>query len=304
METSRMHENRPLVSVIIRSLGRPSLARSFISVVEQRHRPLEVVLVNAGASSISIAETRAIPVRMVGGGPYDRPGAANAGLATARGEWIAFLDDDDAFLPEHIESLLQALRESDGARVAYSATQCLDAEGQAASTIDIAFDRLKLFSRNYIQIGAALFARSLVLEGCRFDEDFECLQDWDFWLQLAQRTHFAHTGKATNLWSAYDGASGCGMGANSDNDRFERYSRLLSRKWKSTGVALQRKIDHHNRLARDALDAGFADKADAHMVIAQRLLRGPVRTPAQRVAATRSPAEAARNALASSMTGC
>ena len=52
METLHMHESGPLVSVIIRSLGRPSLARSVTSVAAQRHRPLEIVVVNAGASSI------------------------------------------------------------------------------------------------------------------------------------------------------------------------------------------------------------------------------------------------------------
>jgi len=304
MEASRMHETGPLVSVVIRSLGRPSLARSVTSVVEQRHRPLEIVVVNAGAYGISLPETSAVPVRVIEGGPYDRPAAANAGLLAARGEWIAFLDDDDAFHPDHIESLLQALRASDGALLAYSATRCLDTAGNTASIIDVAFDRLKLFSLNYIQIGAALFSRTLVLEGCRFDENFECLQDWDFWLQLAQRTHFAHTGEATNLWSAYGGGSGCGLGPNSDRDQFERYSQLLSRKWKSTGVALQHKIDHHNRLARQALGAGLADKADAHMVIAERLLRGPARSPAQRVATTRRPMVAGRITRESSMTGC
>jgi glycosyltransferase involved in cell wall biosynthesis len=264
------------------------LVRSVASVVHQTHRPIELVIVNAGASTLAPPRAAAgISLRVVDGGPYNRPQAANAGLTAASGEWIVFLDDDDAFLPGHVESLWRKASASDGALVAYSATRCLDADGRAAATIEVEFDRLKLFSMNYIQIGAALFARSLVDEGCRFDEDFECLQDWDFWLQLAQRTHFVHTGEATNLWSAFSGGSGCGMGSNSNELMRERFRALLSGKWKATGDALQRKVNHHNRLARQAMRAGLADKADAHMVIAERLLRGPARLPPHRAARAR-----------------
>ena len=278
-----MHEAAPLISVVVRSQGRPSLARSLASVASQTWRPLEIVIVNAGTSLIVPPPARpGLASRVIGGGPYDRPRAANAGLDAARGEWIVFLDDDDAFMPDHVESLWRAAAGS-GALVAYSATQCLDEQGRTAKTLAMDFDRLKLYSLNYIQIGAALFSRTLVAEGCRFDEEFECLQDWDFWLQLAQRTHFVHTGLATNLWSAFSGASGCGMGANSDERQFDRFSELLSRKWKATGTALRHKVDHHNRLAREALGRGFPERADAHMVLAERLLRGPVRTPGTRV---------------------
>jgi glycosyltransferase involved in cell wall biosynthesis len=226
METSRMDQRAPLVSVIVRTLGRPTLARSIASLSAQTYRPLEIVIVNAGATILIPPRTPpGVRCRVVDGGPYDRPQAANAGLAAASGEWLAFLDDDDAFLPTHIESLWRMATASDGALVAYSATQCLDEHGRPDIVIGSGFDRLKLFSMNYIQIGAALFAQSLVSQGCRFDEEFECMQDWDFWLQLAQRTHFVHTGEATNLWSAFGGGSGCGMGANTDSALQARYFR-------------------------------------------------------------------------------
>ena len=80
------------------------------------------------------------------------------------------------------------------------------------------------------------------------------------------------------------------MGSNSNDARRDRFRALLSRKWKSTGEALQRKVDHHNHLARAAMRRGLADKADAHMVIAGRLLRGALRSPPTRAARARKQA--------------
>ena len=52
---------------------------------------------------------------------------------------------------------------------------------------------------NYIPIHAMLFERSLLSKGCRFDENFEIYEDWDFWLQLNQHTEFYHN----NIITAY-----------------------------------------------------------------------------------------------------
>ena len=223
-----------LVSVIIRTTGRATLARSMKSVFRQTHRPIEIVLVNAGGTPLPrLASDPTVEVREVGGGPFGRPQACNAGLDAARGEWLVFLDDDDAYLPQHIETLLEKLAQADGARVAYSATACIDGEGRTDGVIHSVFDREKLLARNYIQIGAALFNRSLVQEGCRFDERLDCMEDWDFWIQLAQRTDFAYTAKATNVWFAFTGESGSGMGPNQRPEVTEPYKKMVLEKWKT-----------------------------------------------------------------------
>jgi glycosyltransferase involved in cell wall biosynthesis len=271
-----MESGKPsLVSVIIRTIGRPSLAASVESVVRQSHRPIELVIVNAGVGRLPpLPETHSIDVRIVDDGPLNRPRAANAGLSAVTGDWLVFLDDDDTFHPEHLESLLATLSESPDALVAYSATECVDAQGISLGALSGEFDRMRLLAQNYIQIGAALFSSRLVAEGYRFDESFECFQDWDFWIQLAQRTRFAFTARATNRWAIHAGGSGCGIGSNSDPDRQNRFGTQLLRKWSTLSEQLHRKVRHHNSLGERAQQKGMHEQALRHFAAAEAVVRG------------------------------
>ncbi|MBC8023683.1 MAG: glycosyltransferase, partial [Burkholderiales bacterium] len=245
--------SRPLVSVLIRTLGRATLARSVAAALAQTHRPLEIVVVNAGAKPLPpLPAPVEVEIRVVDGGPYDRSRPADAALANAKGEWLVFLDDDDAFAPGHVESLLASAELSGGARVAYSATAAVEPDGSAKLVIGCDFDRLNLFIGNYMQIGAALFSASLVAEGARFDEAIECFEDWDFLIQLAQRTHFVYTGKPTNHWYAYAGESGAGLGANKREEATRPFHELVVRKWAERAATLREKVQHHERAARQA----------------------------------------------------
>jgi glycosyltransferase involved in cell wall biosynthesis len=223
---------RPLVSVLIRTMGRATLARAIAAAVSQTHRPLEIVVVNASGKPLpALPATNDVALCVVEGGPYDRPRAANAGLDHANGDWLVFLDDDDAFAPNHVESLLAAIARSDGARVAYSASAVVEPDGRSRMIIGAEFDRVHLFTGNYMQLGAVLFSRSLVAEGARFDERISCFEDWDFVIQLAQLTPFVYTARPTNFWCAYAGESGAGLGANKREDATRPFHEMVVAKW-------------------------------------------------------------------------
>lgn len=249
-----------LVSVLIRTLGRATLARSIAAAAAQTHRPLEIVVVNAGAATLDPPRPRGIELRVIGGGPFDRPRAANAALDHARGEWLVFLDDDDGFAPTHVEGLLDALAHAPGARVAYSATAVVEPDGKARMLIGASFNRLHLFIGNYMQIGAALFHRSLVEEGARFDERLGCYEDWDFIIQLAQRTYFTYNGKPTNLWCAHAGESGAGMGANKRDDATRPFHEIVEAKWAARAAELNARAERNpaeaERIVRGPLQDG------------------------------------------------
>lgn len=267
----------PLVSVLIRTMGRATLARSVAAVLAQAHRPIEAVVVNAAARPLPpLPAANDVALRIVEGGPFDRPRAANAALDDARGEWLVFLDDDDAFAPDHVASLVDAARRSDGARVAYSASAVVEPDGRSRMLIGAEFHRLHLFTGNYMQLGAVLFHRSLVQAGARFDERIGCFEDWDFVIQLAQRTHFVYTGKPTNLWNAHAGESGAGLGANKRDDETRPFHDMVVAKWAERAAQLREQVRHHERAAREAAARREPRYEKRHLAEAARITRGPV----------------------------
>ena len=220
----------PLVSVVIRTMGRPSLQRALASVAAQTWRPLEIVLVDAAATGKRASDYADIHVRTVGAGtPLDRPKAANAGLAATRGAWITFLDEDDVIEPDHI-ALLLATATIAGLPVAYGQTRLIGADG-VQRIFGGPFSRAALLRSNYIAIHAALFHRAFVDRGVRFDESLSTFEDWDFWLQLSARSDFAFTGMPTATYRAAAGESGAGP--NLDREAVLAQRARLMQKWQA-----------------------------------------------------------------------
>ena len=203
----------PLVSIICRTMGRPELGEALDSAAGQTHSPLEIVLVDAAALGEPVYRGVCAGKSVVFAlpeSPLSRPNAANFGLDRARGEYLLFLDEDDWIAPDHVEHLLNCLTGRQGIRAAYSSTRKTDVTGKATlETFQQSFDRLLLMRDNYIPIHSMLFARDLLEEGCRLEEDFEIFEDWDFWLQLSEHTDFHHVDRCTAFYRA-GGASETG----------------------------------------------------------------------------------------------
>jgi len=217
----------PLASVIVRTVGRPTLPRTLDSIAAQTHRPIEVVLVDAAGAGPKMTRHGNVAVRVVGRGErLDRSHAANAGLEAARGAWISFLDEDDEIAPTHLAQLLATAMIA-RLPVAYSQTKLVE----TGRVFGGPFNRDALFRSNYISIHAVVFHRSLLDTGVRFDEKLGMFEDWDFWLQLARRTDFAFTGQPTALYHATAGTSGSGAGPNLDRDAVIAQRENLMRKW-------------------------------------------------------------------------
>jgi hypothetical protein len=119
----------PLVSVVIPTWNRTEelVSRAIPSVLTQTHQNVEVIVVGDAAppsvatAVAAIGDSRVVYRNLTIRGPYPSDVARswlasgtpgfNAGVATARGLWIAPLGDDDAFVPTHIERLLKHARE-------------------------------------------------------------------------------------------------------------------------------------------------------------------------------------------------
>jgi len=103
----------PLVSVIIPTRDRPELVlRALKSALDQTLAWIEVIIVVDGPDDETVACVRGIAdprlQLVVNPSSITAAGARNTGAALARGEWIAFLDDDDQWLPQKLEQQMAA----------------------------------------------------------------------------------------------------------------------------------------------------------------------------------------------------
>lgn len=191
---------RPLVSVIMPTQNRPRMLQDALkSVCRQSYQNWEVIVVNDGGAEVSPvlksmpsemeAKTRLIGLRTAHG-----PAAArNAAIKVAKGDILAFLDDDDLFSPGHLEGLVSGLRASN-AGMAYSAAELVEEEILDGTRVEVGrkplfpglrYSRQLLLVRNFIPINTWGVRRECFGAIGAFDEALHYLEDWDFLLRLS-----------------------------------------------------------------------------------------------------------------------
>ena len=250
----------PDVSVIVRSMARPTLGTALASLADQRG-PIEVLVVAAAGPTHPELDDRCgtHALRLVRTeSPLSRSAAANAGLDAARGHWITFLDDDDRFEPGHVDALVAAARAAPEAHVITSYAKAVHGDGETV-LVGQPFSLAQLYERNFIHLSAALVARTPVASGARFDESLDVLEDWDFMLQLAQRATFHFVPLASFVWNADTGESGAGRGANHDAAKFATHRDRIYAKW---GAAHDALIARTQPLLERVLDAARQRRFD------------------------------------------
>lgn len=233
--------SKPLVSILVRSMDRPVLAHALQSVAAQDYPDIEVVVVAANGPAHRALPERCgrFPLRFVrADAPLSRAQAANVALDAARGEWLNFLDDDDQLLPGHVTALQSMLAARPDARLAHALSIDLAADGSVLGRYGAPFEAWRQLDVGFFRTAAALFARSLVDDGARFDPAFDILEDMDFWVQCAQRTPFVHVGWPTVRYAVSSGGSGTGADANHDRARVDAALAQLRAKWSELAARL------------------------------------------------------------------
>jgi len=206
-----------LVSVIVRSMDRDTLQETLDSVALQTYPHIEVVLVNAKGNEHHEMDVwcGCFPLRFINSGKtLKRSRAANVGMDNARGDYLIFLDDDDWFEPDHVQKLVDAIRQHPEFKVAYTGVKCVDEEKNLLKNkFEEPYSAVRMVADNYIPIHAVLFLRCLIEFDCRLDESLDIYEDWDFWIQLSRHSDFL---QVEGLSAVYRISAQSGLGVNID----------------------------------------------------------------------------------------
>lgn len=213
----------PLVSILIRTCGRPTVLReALVSVRNQTYRNIEVVVVEDGpAISEKLIKEEFADLNIVYKATNDKVGrciAGNIALETAAGEYFNFLDDDDLLYADHIEVLLSQLEEHPEKKAAYSIsfevpTEIISKEPYTYKELfhnvqhRQPFNRLVLMHHNYFPIQTVMFKREIYDDLGGIDPDLEVLEDWDLWLKYALKYDFLYVEKLTSMYRIPSGIS-------------------------------------------------------------------------------------------------
>jgi glycosyltransferase involved in cell wall biosynthesis len=186
---------RPRVTVVIPTRGRSRLlALTLRGVVRQRDVDFEVVVVDDGSTDDTAAMVKGLEAARVRLLRHDRPrgvsAARNTGIAAARGEWVAFLDDDDLWAPEKLALQLEAADAAHRAWVYAGHAEVDDRLRVIAGASPAPPEQVtELLGRyNAVPAGASNVAvrADALARGGPFDEQLTNNEDWDMWIRLAR----------------------------------------------------------------------------------------------------------------------
>lgn len=184
-----------MVSAIITTHNRSNLLdRAINSVLSQSYIDLELVVVSDGSTDdtdelmkkyASNTRVRYISYHPGHGGNYAR----NLGIKNANGEYVAFLDDDDEWMPDKIEKQLKKINEDPDIVLVYTGVHIIYVNEQIEySSIPRTCGDLskRLLIDNIVgSTSTPLIRKSVLDKSGFFDEHLAALQDYDLWIRIS-----------------------------------------------------------------------------------------------------------------------
>jgi glycosyltransferase involved in cell wall biosynthesis len=180
------------VSIIIPAYNSGGLIRASIdSALSQRGVAFEVIVVDDGSTddTVSIIKSYGDAVRCIRQSNQGAYVARNNAAATARGEWLAFLDADDLWVADKLVKQLQLGDPEVG--LIYSDYRHLDTSNRVSGRASDAAELVqgKIFDRllvdNFIGMSTVLMRTRIFHELGGFATDITGCADWDMWLRYA-----------------------------------------------------------------------------------------------------------------------
>lgn len=203
----------PLVSVVIPSYNRAKyIAETIESVLDQTYRNIEVIVIDDGSTdNTGEVVSQYLPrIKYIRQANAERGASRNHGLSISKGEYIAFLDSDDVWLPTKVEHDLRIFSSSPRIGLVCSNAVQIDAAGRQLKLLrpkaysGTVTDRLIV--NNFVLMATHLAKTAAVrqLNGFREERELSGSEDWELWVRLSTSVEFFHSNEVTARIRTHD----------------------------------------------------------------------------------------------------
>jgi glycosyltransferase involved in cell wall biosynthesis len=179
----------PLVSIVLPTYEpEDTIAESITSVVDQTYASIQLVVVDGSdEAALQRLGDRCPWVSYVAQTGAGVANAKNEGIEAADGEFVAFLDDDDYYLPEKTETQVERLE--DGCDVVYSDEYIITQDGDRLTVEALPVTDRETHYRTYFRSGQGVpqltvMARRACFDDHLFDESLDAREDPHLWVRL------------------------------------------------------------------------------------------------------------------------
>jgi glycosyltransferase involved in cell wall biosynthesis len=190
----------PKVSVVIPTHNRPALiGRAIRSVLGQTYQDFEIIVVDDGVElraekellSFADERIRYLQNEKSLGAPVSR----NIGIKEARGDYIAFLDDDDEWDKTKLEKQVRALDAEEKVDVVFNGVIIRNKNGDTIDSRMIGKEGVfsfmeELIHKCFIWTSAFMIRAEVAKNGFGFDPEFKKNQEWDLLIRLSAKSPF------------------------------------------------------------------------------------------------------------------
>jgi glycosyltransferase involved in cell wall biosynthesis len=187
-------KKQPIVSVVIATYnyGR-YLGRAIDSVLAQTMGDFELLVVDDGSTddTPSVIDRYRFDPRLnyIRREHIGAPFVKNLGVRCARGEFVAFLDADDVWLPTKLERQLRLFEGRPDVGVVYSRMQFINEEGGMLPTAPRRLYRGDvlgpIFRDNFVCFSSSVVRKAVFERAGYFDTSLQLAIDYDLWLRIA-----------------------------------------------------------------------------------------------------------------------
>jgi len=186
----------PFFSVVIPTFNRAEFLREAIqSVLNQTFENYEVIVVDDHSTDNTKEVAAAFKDKRINYVPNDRgiggAGTRNTGIFRARGEWVAFLDDDDVWLPQKLQLQFNKIKEvNDTVGLIYGGYATYDFDRKQEISVRVpekeGWIQQELLYKNYIGTYSTVVIQSNLLKMVSgLDERFKGMQDMELYVRIA-----------------------------------------------------------------------------------------------------------------------
>ena len=205
----------------------PYIAQSVDSVLAQTFAPCEIIVVDDGSTddTARVLAPYGEKIKYIYQKNQGEPAARNTGIRAATGDYIAFLDADDLWVPEKLELQMQYVAAHPECAMVYTDMMTFDQHGIVDPSVKVRFNITfpsgnifrALFYETLFGSGSVVFRKSCVDTIGYFDESFLIGSDYEMWLRMARHFQIGFVDKPLLMYRQHPAMSTRGLGRKLQN---------------------------------------------------------------------------------------